>query len=93
MQQEHDTVAASATEVELLAARLGRLGATIVNDSASATLYLKLGTGATTSVYTVPLAPGAVYELPLLPGDRVWDGAISGIWTAAVGNARTSEVW
>ncbi len=81
------TVAASASNVALLALNANRLGATIFNDSASATLYVKLGTAASTSSYTAQLFPSGYYEIPYN-----YTGAIEGIWSAAVGNARITEL-
>lgn len=81
-------VAASATSVPLLAANTARRGASIYNDSASAYLYVKHGTTASLTSFTARVRPGGLYELP---GPAVWRGAVDGIWSAAVGNARTTE--
>lgn len=81
-------VAASVTTVPLLAANTDRRGASIYNDSASASLYIKLGATASTISFTVKLRPGGLYELP----PPVWRGAIDGIWSAAVGSARITEL-
>lgn len=93
MQSTHANIAADTNQVTLMAERLGRLGGTIVNDSASATLYVKFATGVSATSYAVALGPGQFYELPLLPSDRVWTGVVTGVWSAAVGAARVSEVW
>lgn len=84
-------VAGSASSVTVLAANSGRFGATIVNDS-SALLYLKFGSTASTTSYTVVLAgaasaPFAYYEVPF-----GYTGIITGIWASATGNARVTEV-
>lgn len=84
-------VAGSATVVTLLAANANRLGASFYNDS-SALLYLKLGTGASTSSFSVLLEGGDYFELQLLAGNKVYTGAITGIWASATGNARVTEV-
>lgn len=81
-------VAASATSVTVLAANANRLGAIIVNDS-TASCYLKYGSTASTTSYTRLLPPGAEYELP---GDVIYTGIITGIWTSATGTARTTEL-
>lgn len=86
------SVAASASSVSLLAANASRLGATVYNDSASATLYVKLGTTASTTSFTVALPPqvdgiGGYYEVPF-----GYTGAVDGIWSAAVGSARITEL-
>jgi hypothetical protein len=82
------SVAASATVVTLHASNTARAGLMVKNDSVSATLYLALGSGATTTDYTVDLAPGEYYELSV----PVYTGIVTGIWTAAVGNARVTEL-
>lgn len=81
------TVAASASNVAILASNANRLGATVFNDSASAVLYIKLGTSASTSSYTTQIFPSGYYEIPFN-----YTGAIEGIWSAAVGNARITEL-
>lgn len=78
-------VTASATSVTVLAANNNRKGAQIYNDSA-AILYLKFGSTASTSSYTVPLAAGAYYELP-----AGYVGIVDGIWASATGAARITE--
>lgn len=84
-------VAGSATSVTLLAANSGRIGATITNDS-SAVLYVKFGTTASTTSYTVVLAgaaaaPFSYYEVP-----AGYTGRMDGIWASATGNARVTEI-
>lgn len=81
------SVAASASSVTLLAANANRRGVIIVNDSVSATLDLAYAGTASTSAYTQSVPPGATWEMPL----PAYTGAISGIWSAAVGNARVTE--
>lgn len=85
------SVASSASNVTILAANNARKGATITNDS-SVVLYIKLGTTASTSSYTVVLAgavaaPFAYYEVPF-----GYVGIIDGIWASATGNARITEL-
>jgi hypothetical protein len=65
--------------------------AAITNDS-SAVLYLKLGTTASTTSYTMTVAgsaaaPFSSYEVPF-----GYVGAIDGIWASATGNARITEL-
>lgn len=85
------SVPASATVVTLLAANAARKGATIYNDSATEVLSVFLGAGASATQFTVKLAAGAsiggYYEVPY-----GYTGIITGIWTAAVGNARVTEL-
>lgn len=78
-------VASSATSVTILAANTARKGAQIYNDSTQI-LYVKFGTTASTSSFTVPLAAATYYELP-----AGYTGRIDGIWASANGNARVTE--
>lgn len=84
-------VAASATSVTVLAANASRIGATITNDSSSV-IYVKFGTTASTTSYTVSLAgsaaaPFSYYEVP-----AGYTGRIDAIWASATGNARVTEM-
>jgi hypothetical protein len=88
-------VAASATEVTLLAANARRTDAAITNDSA-AYLYIKHGTGVSTSSFRVRLDPGGLYELPQrfnADGRRLgpYTGTVTGLWSSATGQAVVSE--
>jgi hypothetical protein len=81
------TVASSATSVTILAANANRLGASVFNDSTQV-LYLLLGSAtASATVYSVQLLPGAYYEVP-----ANYTGQLTGIWAAANGNARVTEL-
>lgn len=80
------SVAGSASSVSLLAASNARKGATIYNDS-TALLYVKLGTTASTTSFTVKLQPDSYYEVPF-----GYVGAIDGIWASATGNALITEL-
>jgi hypothetical protein len=84
-------VAGSASSVTLLAANTSRIIATIFNDSA-AILYVKFGTTASTSSFTVRMVPNAYYEVPVGRDGRVYNGRIDGIWASATGNARVTEI-
>lgn len=79
-------VASSATSVTLLAANANRLGAIIVNDG-TARLYVKFGTTASTTSFTVLMPPGGYYEVPF-----AYTGRIDGIWSVANGSARVTEL-
>jgi hypothetical protein len=81
------TVPASVTAVTLLAANATRYGTIIVNNSASATLYGRLATGATSSNWSFILEPGGIWEMQ----PRYYTGIITGIWSAAVGDAHVTE--
>jgi hypothetical protein len=68
------SVADQATTVQLLAANTARVGASIQNDSTEI-LYVKLGTTASLTDYTVKMVAGAYYEVPF-----GYTGRIDGIW-------------
>lgn len=80
------SVAAATSSTTLLALNAQRRGATIHNDS-TAILYLKLGATASTSSFTVKIAADGYYEVPF-----GYTGVIDGIWAAANGNARVTEL-
>jgi hypothetical protein len=83
------SVANSTSSVSLLASNANRLGATIFNDdtaSTGATLKVKLGATASSTSFTVEIAPRGYYEVPY-----GYTGAIDGIASAATGNARITE--
>lgn len=87
----HSNVGASATEVTVLAANLLRKGASIHNDS-TAICYLKMGTGASTTSFTVKLQADDHYELPRWGlGHDVYRGVITALWASATGSARVTE--
>lgn len=81
-------VADNAASVQLLAANTARVGAIITNDS-SARLYIKLGTTASTTDYSVSLAQHGSFELPF-----GYTGRIDGIWATDPndGAARITEL-
>lgn len=83
-------VTASATSVQLLAANTARLGVVIYNDS-TAILYVKFGTTASTTSYTLEV-PNE--DWVALPGEMgvVYTGRIDGIWAAANGACRITEL-
>jgi hypothetical protein len=80
------TVAASASSVSILASNTSRIGATIFNDS-TVTMYLIMGTPASTTSYSVQINPNGYFELPY-----GYTGAVAGIWGSATGNARITEL-
>jgi hypothetical protein len=80
-------VAASATAVTIFAANSNAVeGRTVRNDSTS-DLYLKKGSGASTTDHFVKLDPGGYFEFP----QPCYRGLVSGIWTSATGTARITE--
>ena len=81
------SVGDEATAVTLLAANTDRKGFSIHNDS-TAILYVKLGSGASTSSFSIRITPQGYYESGVL----AYRGLISGIWASdAGGSARISE--
>lgn len=80
-------VAASITNVTLLASSATRLGAAFYNDSSSA-MYLKLGATSSTTSFTVKLVAGAYYEIP---GPHIYSGIVDGIWDTATGTCRVTS--
>ena len=60
----------------MLANNVNRLGATIYNDSGNGLFYVKLGTTATTTDFTVKILPLSYYEIPF-----GYTGEIDGFWT------------
>lgn len=80
------SVSGSASSVTLLPSNGTRLGATIYNDS-GALLYVKLGTTASITDYTIKMFPLGYYEVPY-----GYTGRIDGIWSVASGNARIDEL-
>jgi len=82
------SVAAAVVSTTILALNASRKAATVFNDSVSETLYLKLGAAASLISFTTKLGPGAYYEVP----SPVYTGIITGIWSAAIGSARITEI-
>jgi hypothetical protein len=81
------TVAVSASNsVAVLAANNLRGRATVFNDGA-ATVYLSLGTTATTSSHTIQIAPQGYYEVP-----QGYTGAITHVGSSGTGNLRVTEI-
>ncbi len=67
-------------------ANLSRKMLVIMNDS-TASLYVKLGTSATTASFTYKIAAGAYIEM-----GSGWIGDISGFWSAVNGSALVTEI-
>jgi hypothetical protein len=79
-------VSGSTSSVTILASNTGRLGATVFNDS-TATLYLKFGSAASTTSFTIKLFTDDYYEVPF-----GYTGIIDGVWASATGAARVTEI-
>lgn len=74
--------------VQLLASNANRKGMYVFNES-TAVLYLAFAGSASASAYTVQVAANGFFEMPTSP---IYTGAIFGIWSAANGNARVTEM-
>jgi hypothetical protein len=79
-------VTSAATSVTVFSANGAARARAVYNDS-TAVLYLKFGTTASTTSYTVQIAAGGYYEFPL----PLYGGRVDGIWASANGAARTTE--
>ena len=83
----HANVASSASSVTLFAANTEARARYVFNDSSSV-LYIKFGTTASVTSYAVQVAAGAFFTFPT----PLYAGRVDGIWAAANGNARTTEL-
>lgn len=84
------SVAGNLSSVSILASNTSRKMAAVFNDSThnNAVLYLKFGTTASTTSYTVQIPAGSYYEFPT----PIYTGAVDGIWSSnATANARITE--
>jgi hypothetical protein len=82
-------VASSIASVVIRAAQVARRGLIVFNDSTSR-LYLKYGAGASPTSFTVRIEPEGYWELPY--NAEPYTGLVEGIWEAANGFARVTEV-
>lgn len=83
------SVTAAAVSTTILASNASRKAASVYNDS-TAILYLSTSaTAASTTVYSVQVPPGGYFELP---NTRLYTGQLTGIWSAANGAARVTEM-
>lgn len=80
-------VTASITPVTILAMNPARNQGVIYNEAAAANiLYVKFGSGASVTDYTLPIAGGGYYEFPVR-----YLGEITGVWLVAAGFAQVTE--
>lgn len=79
-------VASSATNVTLQAANANRQSLAVFNDSTAA-LFIKYGATASSTSFTVKVAAGGHWEMPL----PAYTGIVDGIWASANGNAYVTE--
>lgn len=82
------SAAGSASSVVLSASNTNRKGWYVFNDS-TAILYLAFAATSAINAYTVQIPANSFYEMPPEP---VYTGTLSGIWSAANGNARITEL-
>jgi hypothetical protein len=80
-------ITAAASDTSLLAASASRIGVTLFNDS-TATAYVKYGTGASSTSYTVQMGPGAYWEMPA----PIYTGALNALWSAVNGAMRITDM-
>ena len=81
------SVASSASNVTLLAANPFRIGTIVFNDSTQP-LRVKYGATASSSSLSFKIGADEYWEMP----EPIWRGQIDGIWDAANGNARITEL-
>ena len=79
-------VSASASSVTIKNTNSSRRSFSVFNDS-TVSLYLKFGTSASTTSFTVKVLPGQYYEMP----NPLYTGAVTGVWDSATGTARVTE--
>lgn len=78
----------STSSVTLAAANADRLGLIVYNDS-SGDLYLKFGSSASSTSFTVKIPADSYWEMP----EPVYTGIVTGAWsTDAGGAARVTEL-
>lgn len=81
------SVAGAVSSTTLLAANSNRKAAKFYNDSTSYAYLDETGGTASSSSFTIKMAPGSFYELP----QPVYTGLITGIWDTATGSMRVTE--
>lgn len=81
------TVPANVASVTLLASNSARRGAFIYNEG-TAILKLAFAAVASATAFTITLTGNALYEFQF----PMYTGIVTGIWDAATGNARITEV-
>ena len=79
-------VLSSISTVSVLSANTSRRGATIYN-KAGTDVFIKLGTAANTSVYTVKISQDDYYELPY-----AYTGVVAGITASNAGIINVTEL-
>ena len=82
------SVGAATGTTQLLAANGNRANFVVYNDS-TAILYLSMDGAASTTHYTVQIPAQSYFEHPV---GAVYTGIVTGVWSAANGNARITEL-
>lgn len=82
-------VTAATSSTQLFSDKAGQVSARYVFNDSTAPLYLKFGTAASTTSFTVKVSAGEFYEFPIYP---LYAGVVHGAWSAANGAARCTEV-
>lgn len=80
------SVSVTNSNTTILASNVARLGATIYNEG-SAVCYMKLGSTASTTSYTMQIASGGYYEVPFN-----YTGIITGITSSGTAQLRITEL-
>lgn len=80
-------VASANTNTTVFPASTSAMNGRCVYNDSTAVMYLKFGTTASASSYTVQIAAGGYFEFPT----PVYAGQCDGIWASANGNARTTS--
>jgi hypothetical protein len=81
-------IPAVASAVTLAAQNSARVGLMVANNATStSTLWVKFGSNATLSSWSVPVEPGGYYEMP----PRYYAGVVTGVWSNTTGDAHVTE--
>lgn len=81
------SVAATTTPFTILAANANRKGATFYNTSATAKLYVTLGSNVSLTLFTIIVDPNGYYEVPFN-----YVGLVSAVFDSATGGANVTEL-
>lgn len=79
-------VAASASDVTILASNASRKGGSVYNDSSSYVYVLLANAVSSATNFTIKVAPYSYLEVPF-----GYTGVVKGIWVSATGYARVTE--
>lgn len=82
------SVSASASNVTLLSANTNRKGAIFYNDS-TAICYLKFGTTASSTSFTIKMSAGSTM---IIDSNPIYRGRVDAIWESATGAMRITEL-